>query len=206
MLLCHPLMPPKPHPQPPTKEKLANTGPELEAVAPGPPQSSCTPSASRNFAKILPRISRISRISRIGNCKGAGSFIREIREIRGSTLLGCGFVAPCPVVPDQASIVLKRAKTRYFFAALPCHDPQLLATGSRLQPKGDAPWTEDSAGGTPTGATEDGRAPQKIAHDWGGLPCSAANHGASTLQRNHLAFPRIRPILSGGKSSRLPAP
>jgi hypothetical protein len=79
MLLCHQLMPPKPHPQPPTKEKLANTGPELEAVAPGPPQSSCTPSASRNFAKILPRISRISRISRIGNCKGAGSFIRKIR-------------------------------------------------------------------------------------------------------------------------------
>ncbi len=30
----------------------------------------------------------------------------------------------CPIVPNQASIVLKRAKTRYFFAAQPCHDPR----------------------------------------------------------------------------------
>ena len=34
----------------------------------------------------------------------------------------------CLIVPNQASIVLKRVKTRYFFAAQPCRDRRSLAT------------------------------------------------------------------------------
>jgi len=50
----------------------------------------CATSASLIFAKILPRISRISRM---GIDSESAVFIREIREIRGSNLLGCGFPA-----------------------------------------------------------------------------------------------------------------
>jgi hypothetical protein len=48
------------------------------------------------FAGINPRGNArffliAARISRTGICKGAGGFIREIREIRSSILLGCNW-------------------------------------------------------------------------------------------------------------------
>jgi excinuclease ABC subunit A len=48
--------------------------------------------------------------------------------------------------------------------------PELLATGSRLHPKGDPVWMEDSVGETPTDATGTVALPQRVANDWGGSP------------------------------------
>jgi hypothetical protein len=61
--------------------------------------------------------------------------------------------------------------------------PESLATGSRLHPKGDPVWMEDSAGGMPTGAT--GKLEQQTAGPLNGL----------------VALPR-KSLMIGGKKKR----
>jgi hypothetical protein len=129
MLLCHRLMPPNPHPQPPTKETIV-----------------------RDFhARPVTRQNLFDW--RRGGCQEwmaiqALLFQSATRNQRKPSPPG-----QPPIVPDQASIVLKRAKTRYFFTAQPCHYLPVISDWPRLHSKGDAAWTEDSVGESPTETT-----------------------------------------------------
>ena len=61
----------------------------------------------------------MARIGKIARLPEAVRVQLNTRRDQKAVAPGERPIVPC--VPDQASIVLKRAKTRYFFAARPCH-------------------------------------------------------------------------------------
>ena len=123
---------------------------------------------------------RMSRMSRIGNCKGAGGFIREIREIRGKIFAKLREAAgvQCKDRKEKQHKFLSMRSLRSFAAKhwLEWHDaslthgkkrvtrayPESFAVCSRMHRKGDVSWTGDSVGETPTDAVETTALPEKL--------------------------------------------
>ena len=114
MLPCRQFMPPKPHPQPPTMENW----PTPAAIRkPSPPVSPNRPSLRQHHAISPTFYHGFHGIHRWAIVRvPGGSSVKSVKSVVQLFWVAASSrcARSCPVVPDQASIVLKRAKTRYF--------------------------------------------------------------------------------------------